>query len=190
MTNKTKAAIMKESQKAAINESAIDRAKYELHLMRIAAIEEAAIKAWEADARHNPSPNNPYAYRNGFKAGANEVIEHPERYDLVPAAHTATLQERVKELENELKLSEDTIKHQAERCLKLESDSSRVLNEVKEINQLAKKTRANVTLRIVELETENTRLREALERAYNDFKSSRWTEETYKIVIEALKNNE
>lgn len=34
---------------------------------------------------------------------------------------------------------------------------------------------------------ENQRYREALERAYNDFKSSRWTEETYKIVIEALK---
>src|SRR5690554_1220224 len=40
------------------------------------------------------------------------------------------------------------------------------------------------------LGAENQRLREALERAYNDFKSSRWTEETYKIVIEALKNNE
>ncbi len=83
MTNKTKAAIMKESQKAAINESAIDRAKYELHLMRIAAIEEAAIKAWEADARHNPNPNNPHAYRNGFRAGAKEVIYNPEKYGLI-----------------------------------------------------------------------------------------------------------
>lgn len=73
---------MTQEQKAVINESAIDRAKYELHLRRIAAIEEAAIKAWEADARHNPSPNYPYAYHNGFKAGANEVIEHPERYGL------------------------------------------------------------------------------------------------------------
>lgn len=44
--------------------------------------------------------------------------------------------------------------------------------------------------RVKELEAENERYREALERAYNDFKSSRWTEETYKIVIEALKNNE
>jgi len=98
-----------------------------------AAIEVAATKAWEADARHNPSPNNPHAYMYGFKQGANEVIERPERYGLVPAAHTAALQERVKELE-----------------------------------------------------AENERYREALERAYNDFKSSRWTEETYKIVIEAL----
>lgn len=37
------------------------------------------------------------------------------------------------------------------------------------------------------LQSELFRYREALERAYNDFKSSRWTEETYKIVIEALK---
>lgn len=35
------------------------------------------------------------------------------------------LRERVTELENELKLSEDTIKHQAERCLKLESENAR-----------------------------------------------------------------
>lgn len=62
--------------------SAIDIAKYELHMRRKAAIEEAAIKAWEADAKHNPNPNNPFAYRNGFKAGAKEVIEHPERYEL------------------------------------------------------------------------------------------------------------
>lgn len=178
------------------DKSAIDRAKYELHMRQKVAIEVAATEAWEADARHNPIPNNPYAYRNGFGAGAKEVIEHPERYDLVPAAHTATLQERVKELENELKLSEDTIKHQAERCLKLESDSSRVLNEVKEINQLAKKTRANVTLRIVELETENTRLREALEKITNtptvDIKAHpfQYAATFYNIAKEALKNNE
>lgn len=73
MTNKTK---------ASINESAIDRAKYELHLRRIAAIEEAATKSWEDDVKYNPNPDNPYAYRNGFKAGAKEVIEHPERYSL------------------------------------------------------------------------------------------------------------
>src|SRR5690606_3867297 len=62
--------------------SAIDRAKYELHIRQKAAIEEAAIRAWEADAFHNPNPNNPHAYVHGFKQGAKEVIEHPERYDL------------------------------------------------------------------------------------------------------------
>lgn len=44
----------------------------------------------------------------------NERLEYLE-------SDNAGLRERVKELENELKLSEDTIKHQAERCLKLES---------------------------------------------------------------------
>jgi hypothetical protein len=63
--------------------SAIDKAKYELHMRRIAAIDEAATKAWEDDVKHNPNPNNPYAYRYGFKQGAKEVIEHPERYSLV-----------------------------------------------------------------------------------------------------------
>lgn len=64
------------------DKSAIDRAKYELHMRRIAAIDEAATKSWEDDAKYNPNPDSPYAYRNGFKAGAKEVIEHPERYGL------------------------------------------------------------------------------------------------------------
>ena len=45
-------------------------------------IEKAATKSWEYDAKYNPNPNNPYAYRSGFKAGAKEVIEHPERCGL------------------------------------------------------------------------------------------------------------
>src|SRR5690606_31101391 len=126
--------------------SAIDRAKYELHLRRIAAIEEAATKSWEADARHNPNPNNPHAYRNGFRAGAKEVIYNPEKYGLI--------------------LYEDANQLFDKRA----DESATAFRKMRD-----------------ELEAENQRLREALERAYNDFKSSRWTEETYKIVIEALK---
>jgi len=40
--------------------------------------------------------------------------------------------ERVKELENELKLLEDTIKHQAERCLKLEAENARYRDRIGE----------------------------------------------------------
>jgi len=43
-----------------------------------------------------------YARHQGFIAGMQEVTEHPERYDLVPASHTAALRERVKELESDL----------------------------------------------------------------------------------------
>lgn len=82
------------------DKSAIDRAKYELHLRRIAAIEEAATKTWEADARHNPNPNNPHAYMYGFKQGANEVIEHPERYDLTARKPLGTREAR--ELVNQM----------------------------------------------------------------------------------------
>jgi hypothetical protein len=44
--------------------------------------------------------------------------------------------------------------------------------------------------KVKDLESRLTKYREALERAYKDFKSSRWTEETYKIVIEALKQQD
>lgn len=62
MTNKTKAAI--------------DRAKYELHLMRKAAIEEAANRM----IRDGETLTT--AARFYLKMGMQEVIEHPERYGL------------------------------------------------------------------------------------------------------------
>lgn len=47
-----------------------------------AAIEEAAKKSWEEDARHYSNPCDLYAYNYGFKQGASEVIDHPEKYRL------------------------------------------------------------------------------------------------------------
>lgn len=73
--------------------SAIDRAKYELHMRQKAAIEEAATKSWEDDAKYNPNPNNPYAYVYGFKQGANEVINHPEKYGLTEQRKPLGIQE-------------------------------------------------------------------------------------------------
>ena len=62
--------------------SAIDKAKYELHMRHIAAIDEAATKSWEDDAKYNPTPNNPYAYVYGFKAGAQTILDNPGEWGL------------------------------------------------------------------------------------------------------------
>ena len=63
-----------------------------------AAREKAATKLWEDDAKYNPNPNNPYAYRNGVKAAAKEIIEHPERYELYTKEY---LIKHVNEVSNE-----------------------------------------------------------------------------------------
>ena len=62
--------------------SAIDRAKYELHLRRRAAIEEAAQRKWEEDQATNPTPVNPHAYVYGFKAGAQTILDNYHDYRL------------------------------------------------------------------------------------------------------------
>lgn len=104
-----------------------------------AAIEEAA-KLPTAEETLNTVVGDGCNFRKLF--GDNDTDWVIKAIESHTQSHTEGLRERVKELE---------------------ADNSRVLNQVKEINQLAKNTRANVTLRIIELETENTRLRDALE---------------------------
>lgn len=65
-----------------------------------AAIEEAAKKSWEEDARHTSSPCDLYAYNYGFKQGASKVIDHPEKYGLTSRKTLGTQEAR--ELVNQM----------------------------------------------------------------------------------------
>lgn len=87
------------------------------------------------------------------------------------AAHTAALREELKETQNiadgqTYQLKRLVKKYDAlrERVKELEAEKARILSEVTEINRLAKETRVNVCMRIIELETENSQYKEALEK--------------------------
>jgi hypothetical protein len=49
--------------------------------LQLSAIEEAAEK-WAKEENYHPSEKGYYHAYGGFDAGAKEVIEHPERYEL------------------------------------------------------------------------------------------------------------
>lgn len=144
-----------------------------------AAIEVAAKlpTAEETLRKHidNSDPMN-QPFDEMYVGETNAMIDAIESHT---AAHTAALQESVKELEAKLTRLD-------KECEYLSAENTDLSYRIEGIRYYNKVLRE----RMKELEAENTRYREALERAYNDFKSSRWTEETYKIVIEALKNNE
>lgn len=49
-------------------------------------LEQAAMISWEQDQKTNPSPVNPHAYVYGYKAGAQDILENPAEWGLVPKA--------------------------------------------------------------------------------------------------------